>query len=1012
MIDIKTLPTFFALSIAIMIGTLKTSAQSFTFHYSYNKGKEILDTSQSTQPWYLPAHKNFTDFYNSVLAGARPKYTIDPTTGSGIYWNAGSYANVLLSGTEIKHLNGYYINVSSEGIGLEGHAIVTFFRIVDKVIHVDGSYGMFSNNSKGSYETSFYQRKKFTGRQRDSLDQLYKGLVPEADFFNLYTGHQIFTKSELAGRRKNNTSFFGIAPPDMVKRILINSIASIYTELTPEEYEFRLFKIRGKFFNSLRKIDETYLYDEFQKDWRYLLNISILTESSINERLPYWANMESYLKEKGDGSSREQNIFPQVAIQKIVLMSGGGGDKIQINDFVKRISDRNKKSFEISEANSLSVKNRNSLNTEYLIDTSLTCNSTKYLQFFGMGLNPVIYRGSTRNNKANGFGRLTLAYYCSDTLKKGNAYFVLESNFSNGIPNGKFTLYKTAIGYTPKDIISVTAASGAFRNGKLDGEITRNSFLGQEKSVATYKDGIFQREKEFSFTNFDPLPFKYHIAKLSKFYSKYYRENQLGIEVPADSMITNFSSLNSFVTISENVISIATPSERIFIPYHRDYLRMEMVPDGKVIIFYNNGGKLISNWDSQHLIGGTSYYFWPEFNNWFEAKVANGVWSVRVETRSESGGGGLFGRIVGAVKTFVTAPAKIAETAIDIGRGKADLKDLANAYVNSYISQLGSGLQLNGELIRILGPSGVPVVSLPFKQYKALSDFTKNALIQGWDATGMVLTKAVLGKDNFLNKSVQDLSDLYNKYGNKYSEAVQAAETLLMNASATAGVVIDKLGYYMTLASTGFPPAIQNIDPTIKISNPSAKLNISNAYFEQIFNNIFNHKIDVNQDLISSIEIKGAKLINFDNNYRSINISFSDGEVIVKATSPAITNKFTIKGCNLQLIPTLKIKEGKYFLDFSAVITYLDLKYSNPIIDKMIAWALQIEFLNIKPVASIDLSKLLDFDIDFKLTGKKDLKTNTFEIQNFGTKVSLEQFAYDISEGRFLLFIKSKIKQK
>lgn len=185
--------------------------------------------------------------------------------------------------------------------------------------------------------------------------------------------------------------------------------------------------------------------------------------------------------------------------------------------------------------------------------------------------------------------------------------------------------------------------------------------------------------------------------------------------------------------------------------------------------------------------------------------------------------------------------------------------------------------------------------------------------------------------------------------------------------TSLAGDAQKKFGEYLALAAGGFPSPIENPDHPITLKNASVKAAVPSRFLQQLFNNTFSHEIPINQDLITSISINGSKNIVFDANLKSIGVSFSDGEIKGKVGNAKIT--YAIKACDFEFLPSISYREKNYYLDFCAVVTHLDLKNVNNEIDKMIAWALQTDFLNKDTIESIKITELLARNIEDTITG-------------------------------------------
>ena len=151
-------------------------AHNITFQYSYDKNKEILDTTNTgTDPWYLPIQKDFVAWQN---ANSERKDLIDPVTLNGIFWKPDHFLNRPLDFYEIPGETKYCVNIAAEGVGFEGYAIVNLVRFTKKGIQVDASYGSFSNNSDGNYASAFWQNGHSNKEFTDSIRRVDSAFLP------------------------------------------------------------------------------------------------------------------------------------------------------------------------------------------------------------------------------------------------------------------------------------------------------------------------------------------------------------------------------------------------------------------------------------------------------------------------------------------------------------------------------------------------------------------------------------------------------------------------------------------------------------------------------------------------------------------------------------------------------------------------------------------------------------------------------------------------------------------
>ena len=98
---------------------------------------------------------------------------------------------------------------------------------------------------------------------------------------------------------------------------------------------------------------------------------------------------------------------------------------------------------------------------------------------------------------------------------------------------------------------------------------------------------------------------------------------------------------------------------------------------------------------------------------------------------------------------------------------------------------------------------------------------------------------------------------------------------------------------------------------------------------------------------------------------RNIIVVHGEGGVLNLGTSiSGVSGKLTLKRADFEICPVfIKNKKGQFYLELQLRCIYLDIDKAAPFIDLSIAHALQSLYLNRKPINPVNVSELLNTDI-------------------------------------------------
>lgn len=980
-----------------ILASCGTRSPKITFNYNYDKTNEILDTTNTgLNPWYLTAQRNYFNTYNSHH---ELKCLINPDDLSGIYWKPDHFINKKFGAWEVPGRERYYIMASSEGLGFEGYSILNFIHVKNNSIEVDVSYGSFSNNMGSYYSSSFFQRNNQNAAYRDSIIKADSALIPnEGAGGKAQYDVQLFDNIESV--RKLNTLFFGIVPHEIVTVSMEKEWANIVVEMTPEEYLFRLLDAKNKFSDEVRQVTPEYLYGDFQEDWRYLLRLAI-RDGGTEENDPFYKLLVQ--TQRQPNQPVDNYLFPNLDIQSNVI-NETGSLKDSIGDLsfpATLVSERqegtySKKRFELSRKNSL-LTTLISQDSALLVFDTTDVDMDKVVNreqvIAGNSLLPLYYIGGFSDGEAQGTGTLYLVEKSIDTAKYG--CFVVTGNFKKGLLEGQFQYTRHTNGFIKRIV------QGNLEDGRLVDSVLRYSVNDGELSASSYENGNIVLKKKIVYHNYDIHTFFGLSPKLSDSYMSYIDDRLYGMEIPADTSLfyRHFPML-----FRDSVLYFPLTNGLVIVPYTRNYQSGQIIPNDNIVILNYGGGTIATHWDNNYLYGGESFFVHPA-GTILPIGVKDGQFFVPppAPPPNES----IWDKIGGAITHFFVDPIKFGWKGVELLQGKVSPRDFISQAKADLMNNFGKDIAMSGDILYFLGEKGQVIVSLTYPVFKALQDYNVGIFPLSSEVRMLQLANK---KFKINNPAIEKINILTSYIPELHDKIDKAAAQLVFKSIEVTGTIQQKLGTYLQLAAGGFPKAIANTRFDGINRNANSSVQLSNSLFEGIVNKLLAKPVDINNGAITTIDLSGTKLINFDESLKAINVSFADGNIYVK--SGDLKGQFTIKNCTIELLPAINRIGDHYFLDLYGIVTFLELKNSITETDKMIAWAIQSELLNNRQLASIDISSLLPQELEVEMKGAKDLKADTFRIQKFTKKIIIENAGWGIVNGQISLALGMKIKNQ
>ena len=368
----------------------------------------------------------------------------------------------------------YLVQVSSEGYGREGHATITFFRITNDGIRVDGSFGLYANNRSGKFENSFVLRRNFDDSR----------LVWKCDDCKEYFKP---TQKQVNAYRDGGNAYFGYVPPELAERLIKESGNASFILLDPDDYFFKSQELAALYGSKSTILTERYLKNDFRKDWQQLANHVCM-------------NTDPFFHCKGVGDE-SKNSWPQAhfaSIIKDVL-----AEPILISQLTELSEQKPQKPISLTTRDKLKKwkgDNETFTGNDFACFERFT---TSQISTIGRSQYITAYSGDFRNGKPHGKGTLYLGGSCPEVQSKPRGRLVSE--FTEGVPHGSATIYNDK-GYL--------VLLGTLKQGYLDGQARFFDGYGSERSLASYEDGkikdgpITYSELDYFFLNSHPTPTK------------------------------------------------------------------------------------------------------------------------------------------------------------------------------------------------------------------------------------------------------------------------------------------------------------------------------------------------------------------------------------------------------------------------------------------------------------------------------------------------------------------------
>ncbi|KQZ02724.1 hypothetical protein ASD21_21640 [Caulobacter sp. Root1455] len=593
------------------VATSAVAASEWRPDITFNYGEPQLAASQGSTPGAFYLDSAFQD------AGGRvERLGYDPKTLAGVYlgWPATTLVN---DHSYLASPQRYFIQVSTEGQALEGHAVLTFFRLAGDKVVIDGAFGLYSVAGQDDFTPSFllYRGEPFADecyaeRTRDRDDESDDDSPTPARVFSEANGlseprwtrgcYRAPSAAAQAALRAHLTGYFGPLPHALAGRLLTDPGDATFLSVDADDYAIKLAGMRKRMPEAPKVVDPGYVRGEFQTHWRAAANLVCMNLYPLDCRgvapgAALWpqAHLGAFLREhrravdlggpslvrfEADDTPRALRIIGPAANQ-----TGAPGD-----DLVCPASWR---PFSWGPAGS----------------------QMRYSAF----------RGRLTDGYPEGQGTLFLLPADCEVLRQapeGEAR--LETSFVRGVPNGQFTLYNA---------IGKLVLAGAMKDGLLDGEVHRYGDFGTEISTVQYRSGRLA-DGDFTFYDLDYLASVLAPPPARQFFRGKVSGEELSgawsdlvITLGAEGQRVGLYKGRQTVELSDG--------ETISGPVFPDYDRLRYRFTGQGEYDWPSGARLVGDFDpkGEEGIRGRARYYDPRRGRWYNTTVdANGrfTWTV------------------------------------------------------------------------------------------------------------------------------------------------------------------------------------------------------------------------------------------------------------------------------------------------------------------------------------------------------------------------------------------------
>ena len=354
----------------------------------------------------------------------------------------------------------------------------------------------------------------------------------------------------------------------------------------------------------------------------------------------------------------------------------------------------------------------------------------------------------------------------------------------------------------------------------------------------------------------------------------------------------------------------------------------------------------------------------------------------------------IFKKVTKPFKELVEEVEEVVETGVNVVRDPGNADEHLKKYLDDVREDLeknaAEGLKITGEAIKIVGEAGQDIVTIQEEGLKAIYKLNDELGDVGADALNIITPEGDWRVDLGLLeiKSNEGIGDRFKQYHSELSQEIKKTQDIInhvqketFGATITIGDVTEQFATYWGLSIKGFPSEISNTQPVIV--NEDMKIQLSKRYTNEIIRSFLNTKyyFGVKKENGKYIPDNPDNFVQFDKgeiifreNLNTLTLHVSDGRI--SYSTGDIKASATIKTADIQLIPYILKKDGKFILEIGQRMIFFNMKNSMPKLDKMYAWIIQNEVFG-EPLLSDDISDILTFDInDQFFTSNQDISLN------------------------------------
>ncbi|MGB8191996.1 MAG: hypothetical protein WCF67_08760 [Chitinophagaceae bacterium] len=306
------------------------------------------------------------------------------------------------------------------------------------------------------------------------------------------------------------------------------------------------------------------------------------------------------------------------------------------------------------------------------------------------------------------------------------------------------------------------------------------------------------------------------------------------------------------------------------------------------------------------------------------------------------------------------------------------LQDAVNTvgrFIPAEVKELGvkvfaAALEVEGKYIHFLNDLNQRVFSVTFETFeflRSLQEKTDKELIK---AASNLMNTAGLKMPKEIEDGLIAIATAKSNVLRETMAGFSKAMELNYNINAMTADALLLFSKYLLLAGTDFPPFFERPKPNISAADAYVTLNIS--VVQKAIDRLFSRTID-----LDTARHKGFKMIldgsehklSFDEKSGCVLIELGDFNVkgmyllggMADLMAPSAT--INIKKAKIQLIPDLEENENTIHL--RPRLYYLDVKGVMPLFDRLIAWAIEKNFLEDKALP-IALDSALNDEFKFR----------------------------------------------